>query len=126
MSARHFTSEDSVLAVVPVDLLRARLEYIIEEALPEYAYATDLSVFVGRLFDMAIWMGMEESYKTMEQLCQSMANYGDLSHHELTELIHRCLNITTGQLRGYTGLSWTSWHWLDARRDHISIAIGDF
>lgn len=126
MSAPHFTSDDSVLAVLPVDLLRARIEYIIEEELPEYAYATDLSVFVGKLFDMAIWMSHEESYKAMERLCQSMTHYGDLGQQELIDLIHRCLRIVMRQLEGYTGLNWTSWHWLDTRRDHISIAIGDF
>lgn len=126
MSARRFTSEDNVLVVLPVDLLRARIEYIIEENLPEFAYATDLSKFVGRLFDMAIWMRHEESFRAMEQLCQTMSHYGDLGQQELTDLIHRCLGIVMRQLQNYTGLSWTSWHWLDTRRDHITIEIGDF
>lgn len=126
MSARRFTSEDSVLVVLPVDLLRARIEYIIEEKLPEFAYATDLSKFVGTLFDMALWMRHEESYTAMERLCQTMSHYGDLCQRDLADLVHRCMGIVMRQLVDYTNLRMASWHWLDARRDHITIEIGDF
>lgn len=124
MNARRFTSEDNAVVVMPVDLLRARIEYIIEDALPEFAYATDLSKFVGVLFDMVIWMRHEESFKAMERLCQSMCHYGDLGQKELTELVHRCMRIVMDQLYDFVGLTCTSWHWLDARRDHITIVIG--
>lgn len=113
------------IEVMPVELLRARIEFMVEKALPEYAYAKDLSVFVGRLFDLIVISDdfMLDSFNQFTELAHEMALYSDLGDGEIRELLSKCLDTAMVSLRDYRLLRNATWHWMTYMRNDIVIVV---
>jgi hypothetical protein len=110
-----------------VELVRARIEYIVEDKLPEYAYAKDLSVFVGKLFNLIVVSEdfMMESYNLFTELAHEMTLYSDLGEPEIKDLLSHCLDVAMNTMRDYRLLRNAEWQWMTYQRNEIVIIGGE-
>lgn len=115
------------ITVMSVELVRARIEFIIERELPEYAYAKDLSVFVGKLFNLIVVSEdfMLESYSLFTELAHEMSLYSDLAEPDIRDLLSNCLDIVMRSMRDYRALRNAEWQWMTYQRNEIVIIGGE-
>lgn len=114
------------VTIMPVDLLRLKVESRIEDFAPEYAYDCDMSVFTGAMFDIAIARDFVDEWKIVDQLTDKLFYYGDsLPMADCREMVMSSLRIVEAHVAPYLNRRVRSWRWLDYNRNNIIILSGD-
>lgn len=114
------------VAVLPVDLLRFKIENDLENFAPEYAYDQDPSVFVGNLFDIVICGDFVNEWQIIEKLTQLLYRYGDdVAEDDCSALVKASLRTVESHVSRYLHHRVRSWHWYGRNRNSILIISGD-
>lgn len=114
------------VTILPVDMLRLKVEARVEDFAPEFAYDTDLSVFTGEMFDIAIARDFVDEWKIVDRLTEKLYYYADSKPHaDCRAMVMSSLRIVENHVAPYLHHRVRSWKWYDYSRNNIIILSGD-